>query len=46
MLSQNRHEEHVMHSKTNNLEGMIDYQTNEIIEELFQSFFYMYKIKA
>ena len=46
MLSQDRDEEQLMHSKTDNIESMIDNKTNEIIKELFQSFFHMYKIKV
>ena len=46
MLSQDRDEEQLMHSKTDNIESMIDNKTNEIIKDLFQSFFHMYKIKV
>ena len=30
-------EEHLMHSKSDNVEIMINYEENEVIEELFQS---------
>ena len=31
-----------MHTKSNNIEIMIDYETNEIIEELFESLLQKY----
>ena len=43
ITSKNSNETRTMHTKSNNVEIMIDSETKEIIEELFESFFQKYQ---
>ena len=44
MYCKDNHEEHVMHSKSDKIEIMINDKADEVIEELFQSFLSRYQI--
>ena len=43
ITSKNSNETRTMHTKSNNVEIMIDSETKEIIEDLFESFFQKYQ---
>ena len=44
MFSKDNDEDRVVHSKSDNVEMMINYEDDEVIEELFQSLLSSYQI--